>query len=129
MKKEYHLSLQMRKEPSMSSVSQLAEVLEHILNGEANQLARETKFIQRERALSGADWAQTLIFGWLEEPEISLDGLTQVAARREVKISASGLNQRFSESGAAFLQRLLQRLTEAGAISLRKRVLGRAGGG
>ena len=119
----------------MSSVSQLAEVLEHILNEEASQLAREIGFIQRERAFSGADWAQTLIFGWLEEPEISLDGLTQVAARREVKISASGLNQRFSESGAAFLQRLLQRLTqvrlqaEAGAISLRKRVLGRAGGG
>src|SRR5260370_6465635 len=56
--------------------------------------------------------AQTLIFGWLSEPEITLDGLTQVAGRREVEITASGLYQRFTQAAADFLQRLLERLTQ-----------------
>src|SRR5260370_41792273 len=56
--------------------------------------------------------AQTLIFGWLSEPEITLDGLTQVAGRREVEITASGLCQRFTQAAADFLQRLLERLTQ-----------------
>lgn len=55
----------------MSRVPQFAETLRQILEEEANQLAKETGFMQRERTITGADFAQTLIFGWLEEPEIS----------------------------------------------------------
>jgi hypothetical protein len=95
----------------MNSVTQLTETLGQILEEEANMLAKESGFIQRERELSGADFAQTLIFGWLAEPEITLDGLAQVAGRREVEITASGLHQRFTPA-AQFLQRLLERLTQ-----------------
>src|SRR5947209_5662628 len=97
---------------AMTSVTQWTETLRQILEEEANVLAKESGFIQRERVLSGADFAQTLIFGWLGEPEITLDGLTQVAGRREVEITASGLCQRFTETAATFLQRLLERLTQ-----------------
>ena len=96
----------------MNSVTQLTETVRQILEEEANVLAKESGFIQRERVLSGADFAQTLIFGWLGEPEITLDGLTQVAGRREVEITASGLCQRFTPQAADFLQRLLERLTQ-----------------
>jgi len=82
------------------------------LEEEANHLARESGFVQRERNLSGADFAQTLIFGWWQEPQETLDGLSQVAQRREVSISASGLCQRFTQEAASFLQRLLERLTQ-----------------
>jgi hypothetical protein len=96
----------------MTSVTQVSETLRQILEEEANTLAKETGFIQRERTLSGADFAQILIFGWLAEPAISLDGLTQVAGRREIEMTASGLHQRFPPAAAAFLQRLLERLTQ-----------------
>ncbi len=111
----------------MISVTQVTETLRQVLEEEANTLAKETGFIQRERAFSGADFAQTLIFGWLAEPEISLDGLTQVAGRREIEITASGLHQRFTQAAAEFLQRLLERLTqvrlaaEAAPVALLKR--------
>ena len=111
----------------MNSVTQLTETVRQILEEEANALAKESGFIQRERVLSGADFAQTLIFGWLGEPEITLDGLTQVAGRREVEITASGLCQRFTPQAADFLQRLLERLTqvrlqaEAAPMALLKR--------
>jgi hypothetical protein len=111
----------------MNSVTQLTETLRQLLEEEANELAKESGFIQRERVLRGADFAQMLIFGWLSEPEITLDGLTQVIGRREVEITASGVCQRFTQAAADFLQRLLERLTrvrlqaEAVPTSLLKR--------
>jgi hypothetical protein len=111
----------------MNSVTHVTEILRQILEEEANTLAKETGFIQRERIITGADFAQTLIFGWLAEPEITLDGLRQVAGRREGEISASGLSQRFTAQAAEFVQRLLERLTqvrleaEAAPVALLKR--------
>src|SRR6266849_7343363 len=95
----------------MSSVPHCAETVQRILEEEAEQLARQTGFIERERVLSGADFVQSLILGWLQEPEITLDGLTQVLQRREVSISASGLSQRFTPEAAALLHRVLERLS------------------
>ena len=94
----------------MKSVAQLAPLLSQVLESEANRLARETGWQQRERKLSGADFVQTLIFGWWQEPEISLDGLTQVAARREVFISSSGFTQRFTQQGSDLLREILHLL-------------------
>lgn len=110
----------------MTSVTQVSETLRQILEEEANTLAKETGFIQRERSITGADFAQTLIFGWLAEPKISLDGLTQVAGRREIEMTASGLHQRFTPAAAEFLRRLLEQLThvclhaEAAPVALLK---------
>lgn len=94
----------------MESVAQVAQVLTQILESEANQLAKQTGWQQRERKLSGADFVQTLIFGWWQEPQISLDGLTQVLGRREVVISSSGLNQRFTQEGSELLREILHQL-------------------
>jgi hypothetical protein len=55
------------------------------------------------------------------EPEITLDGLTQVAARREVFISSSGLNQRFTQAGSELLRQVLHRL-----VSQQQQVLAQA---
>lgn len=95
----------------MSNVTHFAETVQRIVGEEADRLARETGFIERERVLSGADFVQSLILGWLQEPEITLDGLTQVLGRREVSITASGLSQRFTEEAASLLQRVLERLS------------------
>ena len=62
----------------MSNVSQIAQALQEILNERVEALAKETKFIQRVRQISGADFAQALIFGWLQEPEVTVAGLTQI---------------------------------------------------
>src|SRR5437763_698815 len=96
----------------MSSVPQQAETLQRILEEEARQLARETGFIERERAFNGADFAQALILGWLQRPDERLSGFTQILQRREVSITASGLSQRFTQEAAIFMQRVLERLAE-----------------
>ena len=53
----------------MTSIPQLAESLQQILEKEARQLAKETGFIERERGFNGADFAQALILGWLQQPD------------------------------------------------------------
>jgi len=93
----------------MTSVPQQAEALERILEEEAMALAKETGFIERERAFTGADFAQALILGWLQRRDERLEGFTQILERREVSITASGLSQRFTKEAATFMQRLLER--------------------
>jgi hypothetical protein len=102
----------MKEEPIMTSISQQAEALERILEEEAMGLAKETGFIERERAFNGPDFAQALIFGWLERPDERLEGFTQILQRREVSITASGLSQRFIKEAATFMERVLERLAE-----------------
>jgi hypothetical protein len=97
----------------MTSVAQIAQILTEVLEEEANRLGRESGWQQRQRALSGADFVQTLLFGWWQDPKISLDGLTQVAGRRQVQISASGLHQRFTPQAAQLLLEILTRLVQA----------------
>ena len=111
----------------MISVAQIEENLTQILEQDANRLARETGFIQRERAFSGADFVQLVTFGWLHAPQASLDDLTQVAQERDVTISAPGLSKRFTQKAAAFLQAVLEEVvqcvmpTEATDIPLLRR--------
>jgi len=96
----------------MTSIAQQALVLRQILEEETVPLARETGCIQRERALTGADFAQALILGWLQRADERLEGLVQILERREVSITASGLSQKFTPEAATFMQQVLERLAQ-----------------
>src|SRR6266478_5998882 len=112
MKARFSQRFMMKEEPTMTSVPQQAEILQHILEEEAMRLAKETGFIQREREINGADFAQALILGWLQRPDERVEGFVQILERREVSMTASGLSQRFTQEAAIFMQRLLERLAE-----------------
>lgn len=96
----------------MTSIPQQALVLRQILEEETVPLAKETGFIQRERALTGADFAQALILGWLQRADERLEGFVQILERREVSITASGLSQKFTPDAATFMQQVLERLAQ-----------------
>lgn len=91
----------------MISVAQWEEQLKVLFNERANTLAQQTGFVQRRRQISGADFVQGLVFGWLHQPQASLGDLGGAIAYREVSISDSGLTQRFTPRAAAFLQAML----------------------
>jgi hypothetical protein len=96
----------------MTSVSPIAQALQEILNEHADVLARETRFVQREREVTGRAFAQSMIFGWLQDPETTIDGFTQILQRYQVKISGPGLSQRFGPESAEFLEAILQEVTQ-----------------
>lgn len=92
----------------MDTVTQVCETLQIVLNEEARQAGRESGFIRRERKLSGASFVQTLVFGWMANPQASLEELSQAAATCGTEISAQGLAERFTESAAACVRQVLE---------------------
>lgn len=94
----------------MTSVSQVEETLKTVIEERACVLARATGCIQRERAFSGADLLQTLVFGWLTHPDASLEMLASTAAIREVYVSDTAVQKRFNEPCARFLHAVLEEM-------------------
>jgi hypothetical protein len=93
-----------------TSIDELCEILQQLLIDDANQLGRASGFIQRERKLTGASFAQSLIFGWQANPQASLEDLCQSARVCGVEISPQGLQERLNSPQAnAFLYQLLLR--------------------
>jgi hypothetical protein len=103
----------------MTTVAQLSGHLQTLFISTANDLARRSGFVQRRSKLSGAVFAQAVVFGWLADPHAPLSALTQAAATAGVCISPQGLDQRCTESAAIFLEQLvdaaLQELIDADA--------------
>jgi hypothetical protein len=92
----------------MWTVTQVSTTLQHLVTTTANQLARETGFVQRTSKLTGAAFVQTVLFGWLNNAQATLQQLAQMAGTLGVSISPQGLEQRFTPPAAAFLRRVLE---------------------
>lgn len=93
-----------------TSIDELCDILQQLLIDDANQLGRASGFIQRERKLTGASFAQSLIFGWQANPQASLEDLCQSARVCGVDISPQGLQERLNSPQAnTFLYQLLLR--------------------
>src|SRR5215469_4860525 len=92
---------------SMASVPDLAQRLQTLLTTTADRLATATGCIRRHRKLSGATLVQIRVLGWLHQPRATLHQLAQMAATLGVTISPQGIDQRFTEETATFLQQVL----------------------
>lgn len=92
----------------MWTVAQLSATLQTLVTTTANDMARETGFVQRASKLTGAHFVQALLFGWLNNPQATLQQLAQMAGTVGVAISPQGLDQRFTRSAAQFLHRVLE---------------------
>src|SRR5579872_5901112 len=95
------------RSPPMTTVADLSNHLQTLFTSVANQVARRCRFVQRTSKLTGAAFAQALVFGYLANPEASLSELAQAAAAAGVSISPQGLEQRCTEDAAIFLEQLV----------------------
>jgi hypothetical protein len=91
-----------------TTVAELAYTLQSLFTTEAEDAARAAGFIRRTRKLTGAAFAQTLVFGWLDCPTATLDDLAEVAARLGIAIAPQSLDERFTPQAADCLARLLR---------------------
>jgi len=91
----------------MAIISQVALSMQTVLTETADHLAPETGLIKRQRQLSGASCAQTLVFGWLSNPDATLEELAQTATAIGVNITPEAVFQRFTFVASHFLKRLL----------------------
>src|SRR5215475_6979718 len=110
------------QELPMSTIPQVATAMQTVLTDVADQAGRDTNFIQREVKLRGSTFTQTLTFGWLSDPDATVEGLAQTAATLGVPISPQGLDQRFTEEAAACLEQVfaaaVQQIVSADELAL-----------
>jgi len=92
----------------MLTVTQVSTAMQTVLTRAAIEAGKASGFIQRNVKLNGASFCQSLVFGWLANPQASLEELSQTAALVGVQITPQGLDHRFTEAGAACLYQVLQ---------------------
>ena len=92
----------------METISQIIPALQRVLINTAETLARPSGFMQRQVILTGSLFAQSLVFGWMSNPDATLDELAQIATSLGAPISPQGLDQRFTQPAANFLQQVLE---------------------
>lgn len=72
------------------------------------QLARKTKFVQRQSNLTGIDFFLLCLFSHQQNYEISLDGLSNELMKDGVCISKQSIQDRFNTNAVAFMEQLFQ---------------------
>src|SRR5438876_142088 len=93
----------------MSSIAQVSDALRRVLTTRAQELERETGFVERSTAqLDGPTFVQTTVFGWMDTPEASYGQLRHVAASLGVSVSCQAVEQRFGAESATLLREVLQ---------------------
>lgn len=92
----------------MTNITQVNTALQNVFGAQADQLARTTKFVQRQVKVTGRQFAQTLVFGFLDNPKMSYREMSQVAGMSGLQISGQGLEQKFSPASAKFMQALVE---------------------
>jgi hypothetical protein len=96
----------------MITVTHLSKTLQTLLTGTAAELGRTTGFVERESKLTGALFTQVVVLGWLENPDATLEELTQHLAALGVRISPQGLDDRLNERAAELLKQVLERAAQ-----------------
>lgn len=91
----------------MNNVPQIAEAMQRVLVEEAEAAARSSGFVQRRSKMTASLFAQTLVFGWMDNPEATLEELAQVAAALGLFITPQGLDGRFSQVAASLMNAVL----------------------
>lgn len=92
----------------MSSITQIGTKIREILYDAAEKAAKKVHLIQRRGKVTAANLCQTLVFGWWENPDATLEELAQVGRSVGLDITPQGLDQRWTEKTAAYLKQVLE---------------------
>lgn len=92
----------------MVTLAQFQQHMQQVLGVVAQQAGQTSGFIQRKRKLSGETFVSSLVWGWMANPEATLNDLSQSAALCGVQISPQGLAQRMTAQAAICLQHVLE---------------------
>ena len=92
----------------MATIPQVARAVQTILGPVAERAARATGLVQRTSKLTGARFVQTLVFGWLAQPQARLSQLGQTAATLGVTITPQALDARFGQASAECLREVVE---------------------
>jgi len=85
----------------------LEEIKKYFDEEKINRIARETKFVQRERKLGAMNFFCLCVFAHQKDENISLEGLLAELIKEGVDIAKQSLQERFNDKASFFMERLL----------------------
>src|SRR5207302_3897851 len=92
----------------MSTVPQVSEAMQWVLNEYPRVIERKTGFVQRSTAiLDGVTFVRGLVLGWMAEPEASYSQLRSCLATLGAAPTSQALEQRFGPGSVALLKEAL----------------------
>src|SRR5512136_892006 len=71
----------------MKTIAQIAKAMQTVLTTTADRLSRKVGFVQRTGKLDGSHFVQTLVFGFMDQPQATYEDLSQSASVVGVEIS------------------------------------------
>jgi len=92
----------------MNNITHLGQEMHHILYTRANEVARETGFMQRERVLTGSSFVVGLVSAWQANPHVSLSGLSQAIGNAGTPLSRQGVAERFTQEAVTFMRAMVE---------------------
>jgi hypothetical protein len=87
--------------------SLVAQISKFFDKEKVEQLAHETKFVQRESNMKGLDFFFLCLFAHQQNYEISLDGLSNELMKDGVCMSKQSIHDRFNPYAVEFMEQLL----------------------
>lgn len=90
-------------------IPKLSGILLHLFGPKADELGKKYKLVQREGGkVKGSNFSQMLVFGWLNNPEATLNNLCSAGRAAGLAITPQGLDQRLNtKEAAAFMKGIL----------------------
>lgn len=92
----------------MTTLTELAQTMQDLLTTTADQLASQCGFVRRKRKVTGANFAQSVVFTAMADSKPPKSRFQVIAAAVGLNASRQALDQRFNERGAEFLRELLR---------------------
>src|SRR5882762_9567817 len=87
----------------MSTVPQVSEAMQWVLNEYPRVIERKTGFVQRSTAiLDGVTFVRGLVLGWMAEPEASYSQLRSCLATLGADVTSQALETNLGQSKCAF---------------------------
>jgi hypothetical protein len=75
----------------------------------ADEIAYQTKFVQRKSPFTGSVFLKAVVFGFLQKPRASLTQLAQQSLLLGVKITPQGIHERINQSAVDFMRGMFLR--------------------
>ena len=93
----------------MTMLPHISATMHTVLTTTTEAAATHVRFAKRpDRAkFTASTLVQTLVFGWLAQPEATVEQLAQMAGRLGVDVSPQAIDQRFTDTTATLLQQVL----------------------
>jgi hypothetical protein len=90
------------------TISNMSELILDFFGEKVKKLSDQTGFKKRASKLTGAQFLSSLVLGFINKPDASLEDICQLLRQGGISITKQGLHERFNRRSVSFMERSFQ---------------------